>query len=114
MVNSTNPSSHCGKFESAVAYFFSHFSLIVLIMSRPTPIGIRHEVLACPCKGMWQSALAGRMGLPPATVNHILRRHAATGTLGPGKPTRVGRSHLVKTVLCAAWSDRIASEVLGP
>ena len=34
---------------------------------------------------MPQIANAGRMGLPHATVNRILLRHAATGTLVPGK-----------------------------
>ena len=66
---------------------FSQFSLIIQIMSRPTPICIRHEVLALGGKGMWQSAIVGCVGLTRATVNYILRRHAATGTLVPGNST---------------------------
>ena len=82
--------SHCGKFESTIAYFFQ-FSMIVLIMPRPTSIGIRHEVLALACEGMWQSAIAGCMGQSRATVNRILQRHVATGTLVPGKSTGAPR-----------------------
>ena len=63
----------------------SHFSLIVLIMLRPTPVGIRYEVLALAREGMRQSDIAGRVGLTRATVNRIHWRHAATGTLVPGK-----------------------------
>ena len=66
-------------------HFFSQISLIVLIMPRPTPIGIRHEVLALACGGIRQSATAGRMGLTCATVNRILWWHVATGNLVPGK-----------------------------
>ena len=36
---------------------------------------------------MWQSAIVGRVGLTHATVNRIFQRHAATGTLVPGKST---------------------------
>ena len=54
-------------------------------MLHPTPIGIRHEVLALAHEGMRQSAIAGRRGMTRATMNHIHRRHAATGTLVPGK-----------------------------
>ena len=70
-------------FESTIAYF-SQFWLIVLI-PRPNPIGIRHVVLVLAREGMWQSAIAVRWGLTPATVNHILRKHVATRTLVPGK-----------------------------
>ena len=56
-------------------------------MPRPSPIGIRHEVLAHACEGMWQIDIAGHVGLTRATVNRILWRHAATGTLVPGKST---------------------------
>ena len=45
----------------------------------------RHKVLALARQGMWQGAIAGCVGLTRATVNRILRRHAATGTLVPGK-----------------------------
>ena len=75
--------SHCAKFESTIAYFF-HFSMIVL--SKPRP-GIRYEVLPLACEGMWQSTVAGLVGLTCATVNRILVTHAATGTLVPGKST---------------------------
>ena len=63
--------------------FFSHFSLIVLIIPCPTPIVIRHEVLALACEGMRQSAIAGHVDLTRATIIHILQRHAATGTFMP-------------------------------
>ena len=66
-------------------HIFSRFFLIVLIMPRPIPIGIRHVVAALAHGGMWQSAIAGRMGLTHATVNHILWKHAATGILVTGK-----------------------------
>ena len=62
-------------------HMFSQFSLTVLIMTRPTPIGVWHKGLALACEGMWQSDNAGCM---VATVNRILRRHAVTGTLVPG------------------------------
>ena len=57
-------------------------------MPHPTSIVIRHEVLALACEGMWQSTIAGRMGLTRVTINHIFRRHAATGKLMPGKAMR--------------------------
>ena len=50
-------------------------------MPCPTPIGIRHEVLAFALEGMRESAIAGHVGLTRATINHILRRHAASGAL---------------------------------
>ena len=56
-------------------------------MPRPTPRGIRHEVLAFACEGMHQSATAGRVALTRATVNHIHQRHAATGALVSDKST---------------------------
>ena len=60
-------------------------------MIQPTPIRIRHELLALACQGMWQNAIAGREGLTHATVNHMLQRHAANGTLVPSKSTRAPR-----------------------
>ena len=48
---------------------------------------IRHEVLALSREGMWQSYIAGRVGLTRATVNHILQRSAATGNLVQGQFT---------------------------
>ena len=84
-------------------------------MSRPTIIGIRHDVLALAREGKWQPDIAGHMGLTHATGNRILQRHAATGTLVPGKSTGLlGRPHLLKTVLCWGWLDRIASSALRP
>ena len=68
--------------------YFSQFALISLIMPRPTPTGIKHEVLALADETLRQSAIAGRMGLIGATVKRILQRHGgATGTLVPGKST---------------------------
>ena len=60
-------------------------------MTRPTPIGIRHEVLALAHEGMQQRVIAGRVGLTLATINGILQRHAATGTLLSGKSTGAPR-----------------------
>ena len=48
-------------------------------------------MLALPHEGMRQSATDGRVGLTHATVNHILKRNAATGTLVPSKSTEVPR-----------------------
>ena len=59
--------------------------LIVRTMPRQTPMGIRHEVFALAREGIKQGAIAARGGLTRATVNHILKRHAATGSLVPGK-----------------------------
>ena len=63
-------------------YLLMLIPLIVLIMARPTPIG--HKVLALARQDMWQSAITGRVSLTRATINRIIRRHAATGTLVPG------------------------------
>ena len=54
-------------------------------MPRPTPMGIRHEVFALAHEGIKQGAIAARVGLTRATVNCILKRHAAIGSLVPGK-----------------------------
>ena len=65
---------------------------------------IGHKVFAVAHEGVRQSAITGRMGLTQATVNRILRRHAANGTLVQGKSTGLpGRTHLPKTVLCSGW-----------
>ena len=45
-------------------------------------MGIRHEVFAHANEGIKQGAIAARV----ATVNRILNRHAATGSLVPGSP----------------------------
>ena len=79
-----NQSSHYDNFESIFAYFSKVF-LIVRTMPRPTPMGIRHEVFALAREGIKQGAIAARVGLTRATVNRILKRHAATGSLVPGK-----------------------------
>ena len=64
---------------------------------------------------MRQSAIACWIGLTRATVNHIFQRHAATGTLCQVSPRGLlRRPHLVKSVLCWGWSDRIASYMLWP
>ena len=60
-------------------------------MPRPTPMGIRHEVFALAREGIKQGAIAARVGLTRATVNHILKRHAATGSLVQGKSSGAPR-----------------------
>ena len=81
-------------------------------MPRPIPIGIRHEVLALAHEGMRQNAIAGRVGLTHATINRILPRHVATGTLEPGKSTEVPR----KTTFCqdCALFRMVAEPENGP
>ena len=70
-------------------------------MPRPTPMGIRHEVFALARQGIKQGAIAARVGLTRATVNRILKRHAATGSLVPSKSSGLPeRQHLGKTVHC--------------
>ena len=96
-------------------HIFSKVFLIVRTMPRPTPMGIRHEVFALAREGIKQGAIATRVGLTRATVNRILKRHAATGSLVPGKSSGAPeRQHPGKTVHCWGWSDRIVSWVLGP
>ena len=68
-----------------ICIFFQKFFLIVRTMPRPTPMGIRHEVFALAREGIKQGAIAARVGLTHVTVNRILKRHAATGSLVPGK-----------------------------
>ena len=72
-------------------HIFSKVFLIVRTMPRPTPMGIRHEVFALAREGIKQGAIAARVGLTRATVNHILKRHAATGSLVPGKSSGAPR-----------------------
>ena len=86
-----NQSSHCDNFESIFAYFFKSFFLIVRTMPRPTPMGIRHEVFALAREGINQGSIAARVGLTRATVNCILKRHAATGSWVPGKSSGASR-----------------------
>ena len=66
-------------------HIFSKVFLIVRTMPRPTPMGIRHGVFALACEGIKQGAIAAHVGLTRATINRILKRHAATGSLVPGK-----------------------------
>lgn len=56
-------------------------------MPRPTPIGLRHEVLALAREGMRHGDIAARVGIARRTVIRILQRHAITGNLEPGKST---------------------------
>ena len=74
-----------------ICTFFQKFFLIVRTMPRPTPMGIRHEVFALAREGIKQGAIAARVGLTRATVNRILKRHAATGSLVPGKSSGAPR-----------------------
>ena len=60
-------------------------------MPRPTLMGIRHEVFALAREDIKQGAIAARVGLTRATVNRILKRHAATGSLVPGKSSGAPR-----------------------
>ena len=80
-------------------HIFSKVFLIVRTMPHPTPMGIRHEVFALAREGIKQGANAARVGLTRATINRILKRHAATGSLVPGKSSGLPkRQHLCKTV----------------
>ena len=72
-----------------ICIFFQVF-LIVRTMPRPTPMGIRHEVFALAHEGIKQGA--ARVGLTRATVDLILKRHAATGSLVPGKSSGAPRN----------------------
>ena len=72
-------------------HMFSKVFLIVRTMPRPTPMGIRHEVFALAREGIKQGAIAAHVGLTRATVNRILKRHAATGSLVPGKSSGAPR-----------------------
>ena len=74
-----------------ICIFFSKVFLIVRTMPRPTPVGIRHEVFALAREGIKQGAIAACVGLTRATVNRILKRHAATGSLVPGKSSGAPR-----------------------
>ena len=81
-------------------------------MPRPTPMGIRHEVFALARKGIKQGATAARVGLTRATVNSILKRHAATGFLVPGKSSGAPRKTTPRqdrAMLRMVWQDRFLS-----
>ena len=60
-------------------------------MPRPTPMGIGHEVFALAREGIEQGAIAAPVGLTHATVNRIIKKHAATGSLVPGKSSGAPR-----------------------
>ena len=72
-------------------HIFSKVFLIVRTMPHPTPMGIRHEVFALAREGIKQGAIAARVGLTRATFNRIFKRHAATGSLVPGKSSGAPR-----------------------
>ena len=74
-----------------ICIFFQKFFLIIRTMPLPTPMGIRHEVFALAREGIKQGANAARVGLTRATINRILKRHAATGSLVPGKSSGAPR-----------------------
>ena len=74
-----------------ICIFFQKFFLIVRTMPRPTSMGIRHEVSALAPEGIKQGAIAARVDLTRATVNRILKRHAATGSLVPDKSSGAPR-----------------------
>ena len=79
-------------------------------MPRPTRIAIKHKVLALAHEGKQQSAIAGRMDLTHATVNYILRRHAANGTLVPGKSTGAPQKTTPRqdrALLRMVWQDHV-------
>ena len=54
-------------------------------------MGIRHEMFALAREGIKQGDIAARVGLTRATVNRILKRHAATGSMVPGKSSGAPR-----------------------
>ena len=61
---------------------------------------------------MWQSAIAGCVGLIHATINRIFWRHAATGTWVPGKPTGAPRKTTPRqghALLRMVWQDHFIS-----
>ena len=93
-------------------HIFSKVFLIVRTMPRPTPMGYRHEVFALAHEGINQGAIAARVGLTRATVNRILKRHAATGSLVPGKSSGAPRkttSRQDRALLRMVRQDRFLS-----
>ena len=70
-----------------ICIFFKSFS----DCSNNAPMGIRHEVFALAREGIKQGAIAARVGLTRATINRILKRHAATESLVPGKSSGAPR-----------------------
>ena len=95
-----------------ICIFFSKVFLIVRTMPRPTPMGIRHEVFALAHEGIKQGAIAALVGLTRATVNRILKRHAATGSLVPGKSSGAPRKTTPRqdrALLRMVWQYRFLS-----
>ena len=88
MVIPLNQSSHCDNFESIFAYFFFLFART---MPYPNPMGISLEVFALASEGIKQGAIAACVSFTRATINHIHKRHAATGSLVPGKSSGAPR-----------------------
>ena len=75
-------------------------------------MGIRHEVIALARDCINQGAFAAHVGLTHATVNHILKRQAATGSLVPGKSSGAPRkttSRQDRALLRMARQDRFLS-----
>ena len=81
-------------------------------MPRPTPMGIKHEVFALARDGIKQGAISARVGLTRGTINRILKKHAATGSLVPGKPSGAPRkttSRQDRALLRMGRQDRFLS-----
>ena len=94
--------------------FFQKFFWLFDQCPRPTPMGISHEVFALAREGIKQGAIAARVGLTRVTVNRILKRHAATGSLVPGKSSGAPRKttpRLDRALLRMVRQDRF---LLGP
>ena len=60
-------------------------------MPRPNPMGIRHEVFALTREGIKRGAIAALVGFTRANINRMLKRHAVTGSLLPGKSSGAPR-----------------------
>ena len=78
-------------------------------MPRLTPMSIRHEVFALACEGIKLGAIAAGVGLTRATVNRILKRHAATGSLVPGKSSGAPRKTTPRQDRALVRQDRFLS-----
>ena len=103
--------SHCGKFQSTITYFFS----ILTDCSYNAPSNPYRYWVWSACTCLWghaKNAVAGRMGLTRATFNCILQRHAAIGTLVPGKskgdPLKATRRQ-DHALFGMVWQDRFTS-----
>ena len=81
-------------------------------MPRLTRMGIRHEGFAFARESIKQGAIAARVSLTRATVNGILKKHAATGSLVPGKSSGAPRkttSQQDRALLRMVRQDRFLS-----